>query len=159
MGFRMAETKVYCEKVDLDTWKAFKQAVIGKYGKLRGVLGKELTEALKLYLNHYSPNKAVTHTQIVENDIRISRNNGDRILSKSMRTAQAIAQRILEEYTEEITEPIVEQYIMEVAGGHPQTIKKYKSILKAYGFLKPLRMMYNSDKMIFKVNPNADLLR
>jgi len=156
MGFRMAETKVYCEKVDLDTWKAFKQAVIGKYGKLRGVLGKELTEALKLYLNHYSPNKAVTHTQTSPES---RNNNGDRFVSKSMRTAQAIAQRILEEYTEEITEPIVEQYIMEVAGGHPQTIRKYKSILKAYGFLKPHRMMYNSDKMIFKVNPDADLLR
>jgi len=125
--------------------------------QLRGPLSEVVREAIEQYLN--SVEEHVTHTQIVENDIRISRNNGDRFVSKSMRTAQAIAQRILEEYTEEITEPIVEQYIMEVAGGHPQTIKKYKSILKAYGFLKPLRMMYNSDKMIFKVNPNADLLR
>ena len=32
----------------------FKQAVIGKHGKLHGVLGEELSHALQLYLREYS---------------------------------------------------------------------------------------------------------
>ena len=45
---------IHARGIDDELWKMFKQAVIGKHGKLHGVLGEELSHALQLYLREYS---------------------------------------------------------------------------------------------------------
>jgi hypothetical protein len=47
---------------DKEIWMEFQRYVLRKYGKTYGVLGKELVEALK----HYLESKASTHTQILQ---------------------------------------------------------------------------------------------
>ena len=46
--------KVSAGNVDEGVWYEFKIYVIRKYGKLLGVLGREVSEALKLYLEEKS---------------------------------------------------------------------------------------------------------
>lgn len=41
---------VYVRNVDDGVWRKFIIYVISKYGKLRGVLGREVSEALRFYL-------------------------------------------------------------------------------------------------------------
>ena len=67
--------------VDKKVWEDFKTIVVSKTGKLRGYLGSEVTEALKLYLEKESeeePRDAIlsharTHTYVKEEEKKYSR--------------------------------------------------------------------------------------
>jgi hypothetical protein len=52
--WRGGVVKVSAGNVDEGVWYEFKNYVLRKYGKLRGVLGREVSEALKLYLEEKS---------------------------------------------------------------------------------------------------------
>jgi predicted HTH transcriptional regulator len=45
--------KIDVRGVDLEVWEQFKALVVSKHGKLSKVMGKAVTEALKLYIEKY----------------------------------------------------------------------------------------------------------
>lgn len=62
---------IHARGINDETWKNFKQAVIEKHGKLHGVLGKELTEALQLYLEASSQEE---HTNLEKGENQQDKN-------------------------------------------------------------------------------------
>jgi len=58
---KTGEMHVRISESDMKVWERFKRLVLEKYGKLHGVLGDEVIEALKMYLEHEEARRA--HTQ------------------------------------------------------------------------------------------------
>ncbi len=62
---KTGEMHVRISESDMKVWERFKRLVLEKYGKLHGVLGDEVIEALKMYLEHEEARRA--HTKKREN--------------------------------------------------------------------------------------------
>ncbi len=58
---KTGEMHVRISESDMKVWERFKRLVLEKYGKLHGVLGDEVIEALKMYLEHEEARR--THTK------------------------------------------------------------------------------------------------
>ena len=132
-----------------EIWEKFKDFVLKKYGKLHSVLGDELIEAMKLYLE-VKNGEMHAHTNIAE--VCMNRNDHGPP-SKTMRTLTRIINKIKNQFQLEISQPDVELIITEEAGGDPRTIRKYLRYLQIYGFIsrdRPIRGMRN--KWIYRVN-------
>ena len=96
-------------EVEEETWRRFKQTVLEKYGKLKGVLGQELTRALEHYMT------LEQHAHAHKKHMHESKKSSDKLTK-------------LIEYVSnfyEITHRDLEKYIAENIGFDKRTIEKY----------------------------------
>lgn len=111
--------------VDDETWNRFQDYVFHKHRKLRGVLGMELTEALKIYLSKAEePETLPQHTHEPPGS------------SKTIENLRNLAEDITSETEHEIPQTLVEKMIIKRIGGDSRTIEKYIHLLEVYGVLE-----------------------
>lgn len=145
---------IHARGMNDEVWRSFKQAVIGKHGKLHGVLGKELTKAMKLYLEGYSQEEH-THTRVKEEENKekeLKKEKGDCSgspmcgngnfftsigkISDGEKKIRMVISRMKENRAWENLEMnigLLERFIKEIAGHDKRTVKKYRDeIFKRY---------------------------
>jgi len=145
-------SKVICVRLpDESVWTKFITFVAEKYHKTKGVLGLEVCEALKFYLEVKAREKC-THTHS---------SNVHKPKSRTMKTLKHIAEQIMTEYENEIPQTEVERIITQVAGGDKRTLRKYTRLLVEHDVLKRDRPIAGTKplKFIFKVNGYANRIR
>jgi len=105
---------------DVKDWENFKQLVIHKHGKLRGVLGDEIMNALKLYLA--SESKKIDPQQHTRTD-------------KKNRLKNIMERTIARGYTNEVLKRDIDEFIKEEGIRDQRTIDDYFKALIDYGFI------------------------
>ncbi|MCX8176191.1 MAG: hypothetical protein N3E48_03035 [Candidatus Bathyarchaeota archaeon] len=126
---------------DSAVWDDFRGYVLKKYGKIHGVLGLEVTEAIKCYLGV----KGSTHTH--------EKISCRWLNNRTYINIVKIVQEILHETRNEIPQTNVEMIITRVVGGDWRTLRKYISLLQRLDILMGDRFMgSHRNKYIFKVN-------
>ena len=145
----MAKRDVFIRNVDAETWDEFRTVVAQKEQKLHGVLGKAVTEALRLYID-LMRREGGTHTHKTQNH--------EKPKSRTMKTLTQIADRITSEYEKEVPQTEVERIITQVAGGDDRTLRKYTRLLIEHGVLEIDRPIAGTIplKFIFRVNGHAN---
>jgi hypothetical protein len=134
-----SETKIYAEKVDSYIWEQFKIFVIRKHGKLRGVLGPEISEALRQYLEKHKD----THAQEVESQSKLDKSKDVKNVKNigNIKTAAMIAAKILDLGFKSIHEQQFARIVTATTGYHDKrTHDKYMNILIEHGVLKLVDM-------------------
>ena len=137
-------------------WEKFKKFVLKKHGKLHTALGKELTKAIKFYLEAMEEDVYThTHIQLHANihELIFDPPSEPKPNSRTIKTLQRLIRRLAENnYTQEIPEDLLERFIVEEAGGDRRTLRKYKRYLFTFGFIKRARQIKHSRKWILQVN-------
>jgi antitoxin component of RelBE/YafQ-DinJ toxin-antitoxin module len=120
-----------------DVWYAFEQFVLKKWGKKHSMMGLELENAIRLYLQQHA------HT---DSD---SKGSEDAPRSRTMRALREISEK-LSEY-KEATEGDVEDVIVKTVGGDRRTVSKYMYLLRRQGVIEPSRRISGSSGYIYTV--------
>jgi hypothetical protein len=118
MKKNMLEARIKDE--DVKDWEAFKQVVIQKHGKLHGVLGDEVMDAIKLYLA--SKGKKIDPQQHTRTD-------------KKNRLKNIMERTIACGYTNEVLKRDIEEFIKEEGIRDQRTVDDYFKALIDYGFI------------------------
>jgi len=105
---------------DVKDWENFKQLVIHKHGKLHGVLGDEVMNAIKLYLA--SEGKKIDPQQHTRTD-------------KKNRLKNIMERTIASGYTNEVLKRDIEEFIKEEGIRDQRTVEDYFKALIDYGFI------------------------
>ena len=143
-------SKVICVRIpDESVWAEFQAYVARKYRKTKGVLGEEVCQALRKYLD-LMRREGSTHTHKTQNHGKPK--------SRTMKTLTQIADRITSEYEKEVPQTEVERIITQVAGGDDRTLRKYTRLLIEHGVLEIDRPIAGTIplKFIFRVNGHAN---
>jgi hypothetical protein len=111
---------VWIKKEDVKDWESFKQVVLQKHGKLHGVLGDEVMNAIKTYLaledKKIDPQK---HTRT----------------DKKNRLKNIMERTIARGYTNEALKRDIEEFIKEEGIRDQRTVDDYFKALIDYGFI------------------------
>jgi len=111
---------VRIKKEDVKDWENFKQVVIQKHGKLHGVLGDEVMDAIKLYLA--SEDKKIAPQKHTRTD-------------KKNRLKNIMERTIASGYTNEALKEDIEEFIKEEGIRDQRTVDDYFKALIDYGFI------------------------
>ena len=114
-------------------WERFKQVVIQKHGKLNGVIGNEVMNALNLYLSYL--NSTVEPQQHTRTD-------------KKRRLRNIMEKMIVRRWTNEVDKRSMEQFIREEGVRDQRTVDEYFKALIDYGFIRHDRFS------VYKVHPS-----
>jgi len=128
---------IHARGIDDEVWKRFKQAVIAKYGKLHGVLGMALTEALRLYLRDVSSDGAHTHTKSNSKEPQKAgtgeASKVDMMYGRGHRVVAQIVSQLIDMGLwdgEELNQKVVERLIWKYAGMDSRTVRKYMEMVE-----------------------------
>jgi antitoxin component of RelBE/YafQ-DinJ toxin-antitoxin module len=94
-----------------DVWYAFEQFVVKKWGKKHSMMGLELENAIRLYLQQHA------HTDS-------GKPEDEKPKSRTLKTLKDISEK-LGEYRE-VTDQDVEDVIVKTVGGDHRTVSKYR---------------------------------
>ena len=125
VGFRLKEE-------NMKIWKSFKNDVWQKYGKIDGVLGEEVIQAIRLYRSYLNSNiEPQQHTR-----------------TDKKRRLRDIMERMVIENFLELTEKDIRGLIRSIGGMRDKrTEDDYFRCLVDYGFLRHrVRSIYRIDK-------------
>jgi N-glycosylase/DNA lyase len=125
VGFRL-------KREDMKIWKSFKNDVWGKYGKIDGVLGEEVIQAIRLYQSYL--NSSIGSQQHTRTD-------------KKRRLGNIMERMAIENFVE-LTEKDIRGLIRSIGGmKDKRTVDDYFRCLIDYGFVKhKVRSVYQIDK-------------
>lgn len=120
----------------------FRAFVIQKYGKLRGVMSREVANALRAYMEQ---NKS---------DARAHMNGYMNTGNKTIKNLKEITRHILMKTEKEIPQPEVEMIVTRVVGGDKRTLRRYLMSLNHFGILRPTHpiLVSKEPKFIYEVN-------
>lgn len=150
---------IFIRGVDRSIWDEFRMFVAQKYGKLHGVLGKALTEALVLYMKNCSsiPVGGYANTYMSIHSLTYFRTECRTYTKPRRDTKTKVAEitcRIINESKYEIPEERITSIIAGVAGRDPRTIRKYLKLLRQYGILTVSRISSKTNKYIYNISVN-----
>jgi antitoxin component of RelBE/YafQ-DinJ toxin-antitoxin module len=123
-----------------DVWYAFEQFVLKKWGKKHSMMGLELENAIRLYLQQHA------HTDS-------GKPEDEKPKSRTLKTLKDISEKL--EGFKEVTDQDVEDVIVKTVGGDRRTVSKYTHLLKKLGVIEPSRRIPGSNGWTYTVQPGA----
>ena len=118
---------------DMKVYKSFKNDVWQKYGQINGVLGHEVTQAIRLYRSYL--NSSIDVQQHTRAD-------------KKQRLRNIMERMIVYKYTNEACKRDIELFIKKEGVKDKRTVNDYFKALIDYGFIRHDRFS------IYKIHPS-----
>ncbi|GAI44653.1 unnamed protein product, partial [marine sediment metagenome] len=99
-----------------ESHETFKHAVLVKWGKIHGVFGDELSNAMDIHAGNHLSHAPHTRTHV---DVK----------ERGLKTAERIFARIRRDYDKELSSKVLKAAIRAEAGTDNRTIRRYTSLL------------------------------
>ena len=157
-------SRVICIRIpDEEVWLKFSAFVARKYGKMRGVIGREVSAALLSYMQAHekqaeSSTPPSTHTHTPEPKQEAPKERDEKRqhvlpLTPTMARLQHICHVIHEEDYYSIPDTELWNIVTLVAGGDERVFKRYRNLLMNFGVLEPYtRIPEKKDLYVHRVN-------